>query len=208
MGRITVEEESEVKKAAKRESSKEALDVGRPLGPLKKAYPEAFEKLTALEHATGKKKIEIMAEAIEFYAEHALLGEAFKRIRNLDPDDIEAIWIVFNYFEMKAWKRQMFMAKELIQGTIGEVLRWREEIYSEAWEQARQYYEERIRRMQQRGDDARRRRVEEITEKILARLEPLVEAMVEQMLAPTMKAAGVKKRPMENVKVTVEGLED
>ena len=158
-----------------------------------------------------------MAEAINVYAEKMASGQIWRRLfrvvqeYNIPLEALEELsdifWDMYSYYEYKAHRRQVSFSKDIIQGTIGEVLKWREEIWMEGYMAAKQAYEEKMQRLQSSEELKRRRKVEEITEKILARIEPLIEAMVEQMLAPTMKSMGIKKKPLQGVKVTVEGLD-
>lgn len=222
MGKITIEEEAQEtrgarikrrKKGQTPEERSEVLDQGRILGPLKRSFPETFERLEMLSQASGKRKVEIFAEAIDFYYENQVLGAVWAKIQGVSPDQLQACWMLFRYFQKEGFNIYMTLGKEFLEGSVRRYHEMIEQVKAQAWLEAKQYYEAQLERERRRYEmekerELRRLREEKtskIAKKIDAIMDVLIDSMSDMMLQSFIPKNKVKKiKP--GIKVSVKGL--
>ena len=224
MGKITIEEEAQQTKAVrstrakrgeKEEHTPDVLDQGRVLGPMKKKYPESFEKLEALATAMGKKKVEVVAEAIDFYFNNAVLGEAWSKVMGVTPEQFQACWMIFQWSMKQGFNTYVSLGKEFIEGSVQKFHEMIERVKAEAYIEAQRYYEaqlerERRRYEMERARELRRLREEKtgkIAKKIDALMDILLDTMFDQMVERMVPQNKIKtKLGGKKIQVKVKGI--
>jgi len=182
-GSISLEEEKEY-----------GLGLGRYLGGLARAEPDALEKLEYLAGVTKRKKVEIISRAIDLYYENMILSKAWERIKHLSAEDLIASWQLFRGLMGITTDTAIGITKEFVSGTLGAFYKMLEgariEAYAMASESSKKALEE--------------RRWQQIS-KMYEKFEPILDFVVD-MLSENMTRVmfpSTAKKPKIKAKITV-----
>jgi len=201
MAKVSYEEEKEAKVGRRivTEKQKEALDEGRIFGGLSRAHPEVIQALEQYASVTGKKKTEIISEALELYFEQRTLHDTWRIVHGMTPEQLLASWNLFRYFLVLA--RRIYL--EAFQDIFGENVQRYVEMVSKAREEGyRVGYEESKHKFEKRLESKKYEKID----KLMKKIDPLID-MVIDTLTDTMIYRMTGKKPTKfKVPVKVKGI--